>query len=102
MKHIFIYGPPGSGKTTVGKVLAANLELPFLDLDAEIEMNAGKSIPEIMTTQGEAAFRELESSALQQVITRGASVIALGGGALLRDTNRTCAESTGEVMVPDR
>ncbi len=99
MKHIFIYGPPGSGKTTVGKALAAKLERPFLDLDAEIEMIARKTIPEIMDRQGEEAFRELESSTLQQVITRRGCVIALGGGELLRDANRISAEFAGEVVL---
>lgn len=54
--HIILYGPSGAGKTTVGKFLAVNLNLPFVDLDAEIERAAGQSIPDIMTEKGENFF----------------------------------------------
>jgi len=99
MKHIFLYGPPGCGKTTVGKTLAGNLDLPFVDLDAEIETSAGRTIAQIMEAEGEQAFRELETNCLQKAILGDMSVIALGGGALLREANRTCAESAGKVVL---
>ena len=67
MKHIFLYGAPGSGKSTVGKLLATSLNLPFFDLDKEIEKMTGKSIPQIMADQGESVFRELESAELKKV-----------------------------------
>ena len=98
MNHIFIYGAPVSGKTTVGKLLAESLELPFLDLDHEIEATAGRKIAEIIAGQGEETFREFETSALMDIAASEPSVIALGGGALLRETNRKCAESTGSVV----
>ena len=98
MKHIFLYGAPGSGKSTVGKLLAASLNLPFFDLDKEIEKAAGQTIPQIMGRLGEFGFRDLESAALRKVSLGHVSVAALGGGALLRETNRDCAESTGEVV----
>jgi 3-dehydroquinate synthase len=101
MEHIFLYGPPGSGKSTVGKLLAAGLNLPFFDLDKEIEKTAGQTISQIMSEQGEPVFRDLESAVLEKVAMRPASVTALGGGALLRDANRTCAESAGEVVFLD-
>jgi 3-dehydroquinate synthase len=116
--HIFLYGPPGTGKSTVGKKLAHNLKLPFIDLDHVIEAKAGISIPHIMEQQGESAFRDLESAALKEVVSVGhafsvtntedlgglqthptESVIALGGGALLRDENRNFAESNGKVIL---
>ena len=97
-KHIYLYGAPGSGKSTVGKLLAANLNIPFFDLDKEIEKTAGKTIAQIMAEQGEWAFRELESTALRKVSLGHVSVTALGGGALIRDANRDCAEATGEVV----
>ncbi len=110
--HIFLYGPPGIGKSTVGKKLAGNLKLPFIDLDRVIERNAGLSIAQIMEQQGEPAFRELESAALKEAVGRVLSVtdgglqtsqpkaiIALGGGALLRDENRAFAESNGRVIL---
>jgi 3-dehydroquinate synthase len=101
MKHIFLYGAPGSGKSSVGRLLADSLNLPFFDLDKEIEKTAGKSIPQIMAEQGEPAFRNLESAELKKVSFGPASVIALGGGALLRENNRKHTESAGEVVFLD-
>ena len=98
MSHIFLYGPVGAGKSTVGKTLARNLNLPFVDSDQVIEANAGNSIFEIMTGRGETAARDLETAALKQIIQNSESVIALGGGALLRDENRTFVESHGSVI----
>ncbi|HEX7598569.1 MAG TPA: shikimate kinase, partial [Polyangia bacterium] len=88
MRKLFLYGPPASGKSTAAKALADNLGLAFIDLDQAIEQRAGTSIPLIMSAQGEAAFRELESLTLQAVVAGPAGVIALGGGALLRPENR--------------
>jgi len=107
--NIFLYGPPGTGKSTVGKKLAHSLNLPFIDLDRVIETNAGKSIPQIMEQHGESAFRDLESAALKSLtptpLPQGEgqgvreSVVALGGGALLREENRAFAESNGRVLL---
>ena len=98
MKHIFLYGPPGAGKSSVGKVLAERLRLPFVDLDLEIEKSAGKTIPQIMNEQGESAFRDLETETLKRVTKESPRVIALGGGALLREENRCYAEERGQVV----
>ena len=83
---IYIYGPPGVGKSTIGEILAGNLNIPFVDLDAEIEKQAGKSIPSIFAEDGEESFREQEERALKGV--GETSVVALGGGALLRQPSR--------------
>ena len=99
MNHIFLYGPPGTGKSTIGKLLAQNVRLPFIDLDRVIETNAGMSISQIMDGQGEPAFRDLETSALKVLSAEKDSVIALGGGALLRDENRAFAESNGSILL---
>jgi shikimate kinase/3-dehydroquinate synthase len=99
MTHIFLYGPPGTGKSTVGKKLAGNLKLPFIDLDRIIETNAGMTIAQFMGEQGEPAFRDLESSALKALANEKESVVALGGGALLRDENRAFAERHGRVIL---
>ena len=99
MPHIFLYGPPGTGKSTAGKILARNLKLQFIDLDRVIEMNAGRSISQIMQQQGEPAFRELESSALRTISDEKESVIALGGGALLNVENHKLALDTGKVVL---
>ncbi|GAB4572872.1 MAG: bifunctional shikimate kinase/3-dehydroquinate synthase [Anaerolineales bacterium] len=108
MPHIFLYGPPGTGKSTIGKLLAQSLRLPFIDLDRVIETDAGMSIPQIMEQQGETAFRDMETVALKALcppLPKGEgvgmreSVIALGGGALLRDENRAFAEANGKVLL---
>jgi shikimate kinase/3-dehydroquinate synthase len=96
--HIFLYGPPGVGKSTLGKQLADRLKLGFIDLDQAIETSAGLPIPQIMQGRGEEAFRDLESSALEQSIAEKESVIALGGGALLRSQNRAMAEAGGKII----
>ena len=97
--HIFLYGPSGSGKSTIGKTLAADLNLPFLDLDAEIERAAGGRIPEIMADHGEAFFRDLETAALKLAFSGPEAILALGGGALLREENRSLAESSGKIIL---
>jgi len=103
MSHIFLYGPPGTGKSTIGQILARSLNLPFVDLDRVIESNAGMSISQIMEHQGEPAFRDMETAALQETVGHASSVtsqvIALGGGALVRDENRALAEAHGTVVL---
>ncbi len=99
MSHIFLYGPPGTGKSTVGKKLATSLHLPFIDLDRVIEINAGIPISQIMEQQGEPSFRDVESQALQSLLHENESVVALGGGTLLREENRAFAEQNGKVVL---
>ncbi|MGC8855375.1 MAG: 3-dehydroquinate synthase [Anaerolineae bacterium] len=99
MKHIFLYGPPGAGKTVVGKALAARLGLPFTDLDALIEADAGRTIAQIFAQEGEEAFRERESAALSAAVHGEEGVIALGGGSLLRAANRALAERSGVILL---
>src|SRR6185436_4887253 len=99
MTHIFLYGPPGTGKSTVGKILARNLKIPFIDLDRIIETNVGISIAQIVEQLGESAFRELESSALRSISDEKESVIALGGGALLKVENHEFAQEAGKVVL---
>jgi 3-dehydroquinate synthase len=96
--HIFLYGPPGSGKSTLGRLLAERLALPFVDLDEQIVAIARASIPEIFAAQGEAGFRQLESAQLAAVAASQPAVIALGGGALLDEENRRLAEERGQVV----
>lgn len=98
MSHIYLYGPPGSGKSTIGKILAKRLNMPFADIDTIIETTAGCKIADIFANQGEAAFRDLESKAITDSAELPPTVIALGGGALLRPQNRACAENSGSVL----
>ena len=106
MGQIFLYGPSGTGKSTIGKLLAQNLKLPFIDLDRVIETKVGMPIRQIMEAHGEPAFRDLETGALREsvghafsVIPSHDKVIALGGGALLHNENRTFAENNGRIIV---
>ena len=99
--HLFLYGPPGSGKSTIGRVLARRLDLPFIDLDTVIESVAKQKIPDIFACEGEVGFRIRESAALASVITGSPSVIGLGGGALLKPENRAMAEAAGEILFLD-
>src|SRR5512139_3218235 len=97
MRHIFLYGPPGSGKSVVGRTLAGLLDLPFMDLDLEIERDSSASIPELMG-KGEDYFRDIEGGALTRVVNQQPGIIALGGGALLREGNRRVAEESGTII----
>src|SRR5450759_4700150 len=101
MRKIFLYVPPGSGKSTGGKALADCLGLVFLDLDEAIERKIGMTIEQIMTCQGEAAFRDLEAAALADATGGPAGVIALGGGCLMARENRELVESIGVVVFLD-
>ena len=75
-----LVGLPGSGKTTVGRLAAAKLGAPFVDLDDEIERVAGQTIPEIFETRGESGFRALERSAMRLALSAQPAVLAPGGG----------------------
>ena len=99
MSHIFLYGPSGTGKSTIGKRLADKLHLSFADSDQVLEMNAGKTIPQIVEVQGMPRVRDLETATLKQVVNDKESVIALGGGALLLDENRALVEKHGKVIL---
>jgi shikimate kinase/3-dehydroquinate synthase len=95
---IFLYGPPASGKTTLGRLLASLLGMYFVDLDEQISSQAKLSIPDIFSEQGETGFRAREKDALQQVVKRPEQIVALGGGALLDQENRLLAEANGAVV----
>jgi 3-dehydroquinate synthase len=95
---VFLYGPPGSGKSTIGRLLADRLALPFVDLDQRVEEKAGMSIPEIFAKVDESGFRQLERAELKELLNLEWGVIALGGGALLDTENRACVEAAGPIL----
>ena len=83
-----LIGPMAAGKTSVGRALAARLEVPFADLDALIVEADGRSIPEIFAADGEAGFRELEAATLAEALREHTGVLSLGGGAPLHPASR--------------
>jgi len=93
---IFLVGFMGSGKSTIGMLLAAELDAPFVDLDDDIEAVAGRSIVEVFEADGEQRFRDLEHEALtRRVDAGGRVVVALGGGAFTFARNREVMHGRG-------
>jgi shikimate kinase len=94
-----LVGLPGSGKSTVGRQLARRLGLPFTDTDHAIEQRIGCSIREFFEREGEARFRDIEESVIEESMRAvPASVIATGGGAVLRPANRQRLRDAGRVI----
>ena len=83
MTTIVLIGPPGAGKSTVGKALSKRLNLNFIDTDQLIEERSGKSITEIFLDSGEAEFRSLEREVVLESLNKTNLVVALGGGSVL-------------------
>lgn len=96
---LFLYGPPATGKSTCAQNLAAALGKRAMDLDTLIEARVGMSIPAYVAAAGATAFRDAETAVLAEVCReRPNAVVALGGGALLREGNRALAEAAGPVV----
>ena len=99
LPNLVLEGFMGTGKSTLGAILAARLEWDYLDTDEMAERDAGMSIKEIFTQRGEAGFRALERSACLQAAARTRVVIATGGGALLDPESRAALEASGVVIL---
>lgn len=98
LKRIFLVGPMGAGKTTIGRQLANQLKLPFKDSDHEIVARTGASIPLIFDIEGEEGFRRREAAMIDALTSEDNIVLATGGGAVLREENRNCLKSRGTVI----
>jgi shikimate kinase len=85
---LVVVGPPASGKTTVGTAVAAHLQLPFRDTDADVEAETGTSVADLFLEQGEPHFRALEERAVARALTEHDGVLALGGGAVTSPATR--------------
>lgn len=102
MKNIVLVGMPGCGKSTVGKALAKRLSRPFFDADEEIVKRAGKPIPEIFKTAGEAGFRKIETEVLFDLCRQSGAVIATGGGAVTVPKNHDILRQNSLVVFLNR
>src|SRR6185369_12002722 len=94
-RSIVLIGMPGCGKSALGRRLAPRLELPFVDVDEEIERAAGKSIKEIFADHGEAYFRDGERKVIARLLASGPQVLATGGGAFMNEETRANISRTG-------
>jgi shikimate kinase len=92
---LFLVGFMGAGKSTIGPLLARELNWDFIDMDQAIEISEGRPITQIFLEKGEAYFRRLESQKIQDLRTKKSCVIALGGGAFIQESNRLLIQDIG-------
>ena len=96
--NLYLIGYRGSGKSTVARLVAEQVGLPWIDADESIERRAGKTIREIFAASGEEAFRDLETAVVTSLAAGQDRVVALGGGAVLREPNRQAIGTSGKVV----
>lgn len=96
--NLFLIGPMGAGKSSIGRRLGAHFDMPCIDLDAAIEERTGTRVATIFEIEGEAGFRRRESAALAELATRDGIVLATGGGAVLVAENRAVLHARGFVV----
>ncbi|MBC53126.1 MAG: shikimate kinase AroK [Gammaproteobacteria bacterium] len=96
--NLYLIGPMGVGKSTIGRMLAAALDRPFFDSDREIEAVTGADIPWIFDVEGEAGFRVREERMIDTLTQRDGIVMATGGGAILSANSRANLKSRGTVV----
>lgn len=102
MQNIILLGMPGSGKTTVGQLLAQKLGRTFVDADTVLEQDTGLSIPEIFRTEGEAGFRSRETAALRKLGAQSGLILATGGGCVTRAENYPLLHQNGTIFCLQR
>ncbi|MEX6501385.1 shikimate kinase AroK [Pseudomonas zhanjiangensis] len=98
MRNVILVGPMGAGKSTIGRLLAKELHLPFRDSDKEIEHRTGADIPWIFDVEGEQGFREREQAVIAELCEAAGMVLATGGGAVMRSENRAALRRGGRVV----
>ncbi|MES9991855.1 MAG: shikimate kinase AroK [Candidatus Thiodiazotropha sp.] len=98
IQNLFLIGPMGAGKTTVGKQLAESFHMDFIDSDHEIQRRTGVDIPTIFEFEGEHGFRQRESAVIDDLTERDGIVLATGGGVVMREQNRHLLSSRGMVI----
>ncbi len=100
-RNIFLVGPMGAGKTTIGRMLASELRLTFKDSDKEIEARTGADIPWIFDVEGEEGFRQREIAVIDELTKLTGILLATGGGSVVMEENRRCLQSRGTVVFLD-
>jgi shikimate kinase len=98
IRSIALIGYRGTGKTTVAQQLALRIAWDWVDADVEVELRAGKSIAAIFADESEEAFRDLESEVVKSLCVRERTIVALGGGAVLREVNRAAIARCGAII----
>lgn len=98
LHRVFLVGPMGAGKTTIGKYLAQQLNLQFADTDTEIEARTGADIPWIFDVEGEEGFRAREQQAVEEMTLWDNVLLATGGGVIMRQENRRVLAARGFVV----
>jgi len=101
-RHIFLVGMPGSGKSALGRRVALELQMPYLDTDAYLSEITGMNTAQIYEAFGEDAFRDGETNLLRALINATPGIISTGGGTALRDENRKIMRSQGYIVLIDR
>jgi shikimate kinase len=96
--NVILIGPMGAGKSTIGRQLAQALHYEFVDSDHEIEARTGADIPWIFDVEGEEGFRRREETVIDELTQRDGIVLATGGGAVMRESNRRVISARGIVV----
>ena len=94
-RNLILVGLMGAGKSSVGKIVASQLGIPFIDTDHEIERVSRMTIPELFARYGEQEFRELESRVIRRLLRQGPRVVSTGGGAFINERTRQHLKSGG-------
>ena len=101
-RHVFLIGMPGSGKSSLGRRVAANLRMPYVDTDIRIADIMGLSVPDIFAQYGEEAFLTAEENILIQLTRMPPMIISNGGGMIMQPQNRALMRSHGVIVLIDR
>ncbi|MBE5803621.1 MAG: shikimate kinase [Clostridiales bacterium] len=101
-RHVFLIGMPGCGKSSLGKRVAGNLRVPYVDMDQRISETVGCTVSEMFDRYGEQAFRNAETNTLIQLTRETPSMISTGGGTVLRENNRAIMRNHGVIVLIDR
>lgn len=101
-RHVFLIGMPGCGKSSLGKKVASNLRIPYVDMDRRITDAVGCTVTDIFERYGEQAFRNAETNTLIQLTREQPSLVSTGGGTVLREENRAIMRNFGVIVLIDR